>query len=321
MGLRYLKTAPTDFVRHYVRGRLVREGTGLSFFYFGPTSMLVKVPAGSADAPFVFHEATADFQTLTVQGQITYAVADPRKAAALLDFHLDARGAWASEDPALLPQRLVQEAQVIAKRRLQVLKLREALGASGRLQTELLEGLRGAESVTQLGLEILGVALLEMKPTPEMARALEAEAREELQRRADGAVYQRRNSAVEQERIIKENELNTEIAVEEKRRTIRETQVAADIAIEERRKQLIVQRVENERQEADARGYALDAVFKPLKGVDWKVLLAASGGGLDPKLMIALAFRELAENAGKIGELNISPDLLQSLIGKGRGDK
>jgi hypothetical protein len=34
--------------------------------------------------------------------------------------------------------------------------------------------------------------------------------------------------------------------------------------------------------------------------------------------MIALAFRELAENAGKIGELNVSPDLLQSLIGKGK---
>jgi hypothetical protein len=46
--------------------------------------------------------------------------------------------------------------------------------------------------------------------------------------------------------------------------------------------------------------------------------MAAGGGGLDPKLMIALAFRELAENAGKIGELNITPDLLQGLIGKAK---
>jgi hypothetical protein len=35
--------------------------------------------------------------------------------------------------------------------------------------------------------------------------------------------------------------------------------------------------------------------------------------GHDPELMIALAFRELAENAGKIGELNVTPDLLKSL--------
>jgi hypothetical protein len=30
--------------------------------------------------------------------------------------------------------------------------------------------------------------------------------------------------------------------------------------------------------------------------------------------MIALAFQEMAENAQKIGELNVSPDLLKSLI-------
>ena len=50
--------------------------------------------------------------------------------------------------------------------------------------------------------------------------------------------------------------------------------------------------------------------------MDWKTLVAASAGGGDPKLMIALAFRELAENATKIGELNMSPDLLKSLITK-----
>jgi hypothetical protein len=38
-----------------------------------------------------------------------------------------------------------------------------------------------------------------------------------------------------------------------------------------------------------------------------------SGGG-DPGTMIAVAFRELAENAARIGELNISPDLLRALV-------
>ena len=56
-------------------------------------------------------------------------------------------------------------------------------------------------------------------------------------------------------------------------------------------------------------------MIEPLKGVDWKTLLAAGGGG-DAKLNIALAFRELAENASKIGELNVSPDLLNSLMKK-----
>jgi hypothetical protein len=39
------------------------------------------------------------------------------------------------------------------------------------------------------------------------------------------------------------------------------------------------------------------------------------GRGADPKAMIAMAFQEMAENAQKIGELNVSPDLLKSLIG------
>ena len=42
--------------------------------------------------------------------------------------------------------------------------------------------------------------------------------------------------------------------------------------------------------------------------------MAIAPGGGDAKTMIALAFRELAENASKIGELNISPDLLGKLL-------
>jgi hypothetical protein len=34
----------------------------------------------------------------------------------------------------------------------------------------------------------------------------------------------------------------------------------------------------------------------------------------DPRFNIALAFRELAGNADKIGNLNISPDLLESIL-------
>jgi hypothetical protein len=169
-----------------------------------------------------------------------------------------------------------------------------------------------------LGIEVLGFSILSLKPTPDMARALEAEAREALQRRSDDAIYLRRNNAVEQERIIKENELATEIAVEAKKRQVRETQLAAEIAIEEQRKTLVETRVANERKDADSRAYALEATLKPLRTMEWKTLMAVAAGGGDPRTMIAVAFRELAENAGKIGELNVSPDLLQSLMKGGK---
>jgi hypothetical protein len=90
--------------------------------------------------------------------------------------------------------------------------------------------------------------------------------------------------------------------------------MAGDIAVERQRADLIRQRSENERKDADTRAYALRATLEPVRDLDWRTLMALGASGADPKLMIALAFRELAENAAKIGEVNVSPDLLKSLL-------
>ena len=313
--LSFIKVPPTTYLLQYKRGKVKREGSGLSFFYYAPTSTIVSIPLASADVPFVFQEATVDFQSVTVQGQFTYRVANPKRLASLLDFSIDARQAYHSDDPRKLPERLVHILHTLTRASTQRLVLREVLISSDTIVAEVLEKLRASEAVSTLGVEILGLSLLSIKPTPETTRALEADAREALQRRADEAIYARRNAAVEQERLIKESELNTEIAVEQKKRQIRETQMAAEIAVEEQRSQLIDRRVENEHKDADSRAYALTETLKPLRDLDWKTLMMLGGKGTDPKTMIALAFQEMADNAQKIGELNVSPDLLKSLIG------
>lgn len=312
--IRFMKAAPTSYVMQFQNGRLRREGSGLSFFYYGPTSTIVTVPLASADVPFAVQESTADFQSVAIQGQLTYRVVDPKKLASLLDFSIGPQGTFRSEDHRKLPERLVHTTQTLLRAETQKLSLREALTNSGPLSVSILAGLKSSEAVTQLGVEILNLSLLSIRPTPEMAKALEAEAREALQRRSDEAIYARRNNAVEQERRIKESELNTEIAVEEKRRQIRETQMAADIALEQQRGSLTEKRIENDRKEADSRAYALEATLKPVRDVDWRTLMTLSQHGADPKTMIALAFQEMASNAQKIGELNVSPDLLRTLI-------
>ena len=221
-GIRFFKVEPTDFVLQFKGGKAVREGVGLSFFYFAPTTSLVLIPVGSVDVYFIFEEVTADFQQVTVQGQITYRVADPRKLSQLMNFTLAANGkGYATDDPQKLPQRLINHTQVLTRASLKSLSLREALGLSGDLVASLRQGLQSAEAIASLGIEVLGLSILAIKPTPETARALEAETREQLLREADEAVYPRRNAAVEQERAIKENELNTEIAVENKKRQIK----------------------------------------------------------------------------------------------------
>lgn len=311
----FMKVPPTTYVLQYKHGAVKRQGAGLSFFHYAPTSTIVAIPMASADVPFVFQEATADFQTVTIQGQLTYRVADPLRLASLLDFSVDNNNRYYSEDPRKLPERLIHTLQSLTRAITQRLALEDVLVSSDSIVAEALVKLRESEVVSDLGVEILSLSILGIQPTPETSRALEAEAREALQRRADEAIYARRNAAVEQERLIKESELNTEIAVEEKKRQIRETQMAAEIAVEEQRSQLIDRRVENEHKNADSRAYVLTETLKPLRDLDWKTLMMLGGKNADPKAMIALAFQEMAENARKIGELNVSPDLLKSLIG------
>ena len=272
------------------------------------------MPLASADIPFAFQENTADFKSVTIQGQLTYRVADPKRLAGLLDFSINPQGAYRSEDFRKLPERLVHSVQTLMQAETQRFVLRDVLTSSGPLGKSVFAALQSSELVTQLGVEVLNLSLLSIRPRPEMAKALEAEAREALQRRSDEAIYARRNNAVEQERRIRESELNTEIAVEEKQRLVRETRMAADIAIEQQRATLMDTRIENERKETDSRAYALEETLKPVRNMNWKALMMLSQNGGDGKNVIALAFQEMASSARKIGVLNISPDLLQSLI-------
>jgi len=334
-GMRFLKVEPTDFVLQFKRGKVVREGAGLSFFYFAPTTSLVLVPIGSVDVPFIFEEVTADFQQVTVQGQITYRVVNPKKLAQLMNYTITPSGkGYASDDPMKLPKRLINHTQVLTRASLKALSLREALGQSDSLVNSLREGLQKAEVIESLGIDILALSILAIKPTQETSRALEAEAREQILREADEAIYARRNAAVEQERGIKENELNTDIAVENKKRQIKETQMeteksvqqkkheleeaemSARIALEEKNKDLVALATVNAREEADTKAYGIAAIMKALAETDPKIIQSLVSSGLGPGQLVALAFKELAESAEKIGQLNMSPDLLRELLSR-----
>src|SRR5262249_2002193 len=152
--------------------------------------------------------------------------------ASLLDFSVDYRGRHASDAPAKLRERLIHATQSLARSFAQSHKLDDLLVSSNVLVETTLQGLRASESAASLGVQIVGLSIQSVKAAPKRAKALQADARELPLRRADQAVYDRRNAAVELERKIKESELNTEIAVEQKRRQVRESQMEAEISVE-----------------------------------------------------------------------------------------
>jgi regulator of protease activity HflC (stomatin/prohibitin superfamily) len=313
LGITFMKAEPHVFVLHYQNGKIRHRGRGLSFYYYAPISSIVAVPVNTVDIPFAFTLVTKDFQTITLQGQLSYRVTDPERLAGLLNFTLKHGGGYMSDDPAKMADRLLHLTQTTAQSLMLPMALYQALVSADALAASMLNQIRASEVLAMHGVEVLTFSILNLRPTPDMAKALEAETREELQQKSDQATYTRRNAAIEQERTIKENELNTELLVEAKRREIRESQMAGEIAIEEQRAHLLEQKIVNEQKEADSRAYTLATTLAPLKEMDWRTLMALNSKGNDAKLNIALAFRELAEKAQKIGTLNITPDLLERL--------
>lgn len=332
-GIRFIKVNPTTHLIAYRRGAVVRQGAGLSLMYYSPTMSLVALPLESREVPFILEKVTADFQAVTVQGQLSYRVAAPERTAASLNFTLLPGGkGYESKDPEKLSERVVAIAQVLVQQQVQGRTLAEAISSAAQLSDAVLGGLRRHPELAALGIEVQGLAILAVKPTPETARALEAKAREAILREADEAIFARRNAAVENERAIKESELDTEVAIEQKRRTIRETQMEAEasvhrqqaaleqadmeasIGLEDQRKQLVQATNENLRATAAVEAERIRAVVQALGSADPKVIQALAAMGMQPGQLIAQAFGGLAENAGRIGQLNLSPDLLQSLL-------
>ena len=339
-GIHFIKFQPTQYVIKYRRGRIVKEGPGLSFYYYSPTTSIDVVPLSSTEAPFIFEQITADFQPVTLQGQVIFRIVDPKKIAQLLNYTLNPRSTgYISDDHEKLGARITNIARVLTKQNFETLLLKDTLKSTEILTQKLNEEIKRNKEVLSLGVEILGLSILAIKPNTDTARALETESREQILKQADDAIYERRNASIEQERRIKENELNTEIAVETKKKQIRETQLDSDrmvqekqnqlkvaqmqaeINLEEDRKQLVERKVANSKSEADAKAYELAAVLQTMQGIDQSVISALTNMEMKPDKLIALAFQQIAGNADKIGQLNISPDLLQQLMKESKKDE
>lgn len=336
-GIKYFKADSTTYAIKTVNGEVRRSGKGISFFYLAATTSISTIGIGTQEAPFIFNLQTADFQAITVQGQVSFRIADPLCASERLNFNLQKDGvSYVSEDPLKIGDRVVRTVQSIVQSRVQSETLRNALTLNQSLVTLLQERLKEVATLAALGIEVLDVSVSAIKPTTETARALEAEAREMILKEADDAIYARRKFAVEQERTIKEAELQTELSVQEKEQEIKESHIANErtllrgematakeklqgqIDAEAQRQELVSLSVENTQKEADAEAYSIQARMAAFTTLPVENLKAMALANMEPEQMMALAFESLAQNAGKIGELTITPDLFGKLMKQGR---
>lgn len=280
----YFRGDPSKYIIKFVDGKRRRAGLGLSFFYFKMNTSIAAIPALTNDSGFVFNESTKNKQAITLQGRFTYRIKDPKKMATILDFQIHPRTRqYQTEDPEKLELRIRNVIQVKTRGEIEKMVLEDALVASEKLTSVVLESVEGQAIINEMGIDILSITFLSITPTPEIARALEAEYRENLQMKADKAIYERRAAAVEQESKIKENELNSQITLEKKR------------------KDLIALEGANIMKEAEFHAKAKETELAAYKK-------------LAPNVLLALAIKELGENAEKIDTLTITPDILASIL-------
>lgn len=336
MSIRYKKFAPTEYVMKVKNGKVVEEGLGLSFFYNTLTTSMMVLPATALDTGFAFdHMITTDFQSISVQGDISYIITDYAKTAQMVDFSY-------KNSKKENEETLIEAKQKIAKRILNLAKVyvmkfistqnvRTAIISGDALAADLRDHMKKDVTMQEFGLELVSVSILGIMARPDTQKALEAAAREEILKQQDDAIYKRRNAAIEQERIVKENELNTEIKIAEKNKEKREKEMETkrlvqekqaeldarkmdnDIRLEEENRKLVDLQTENERKKSDARAYDSEVLLKTFAGIDTEIVKALAVSGMDSKALIAKAFAEIGDKADKIGVLNVSPDLLETL--------
>lgn len=316
--LRHLRADASSFVLAYRGARLARSGRGLAFWFTPWNTSLAELPVDDRELSLSVHGRSADFQDVVVQGVLTYRIVRPELLAERVDFSIDTRkGTWLRQPLEKLGSLLGQLALQHALAHVQARPLREVLARGHEeIRRAIEEALRPSPMLAEMGLQVVSVRVPSIRPVAEIERALEAPARERIQEESDEAAFRRRALAVEKERAIQENELQSQIE------------------LARREEQLIEQRGQNARRDATEKAEAA-RIETEAEAQAARVRAAAQAEGigavdgarvvverdrlaiyrdLSPAVLAALAARELAGKLRTIEHLNVTPDLLGTML-------
>lgn len=307
--LRHFRSEANFHVIRHRKGAVRQAGRGLAFWFSPERASIAEIPLDDRDMPFLFRGRSRDFQEVTVQGVVNWRVSDPDLLGDRVDFSVDLRTGLYQREPldqiAALLTGLAQQqaAQYLAEDDIEAL-LNAGLAP---LQRRLDEGLTESRRLPAMGLQVVALRLADLAPSAELDRALQTPTFEALQQKADQATFERRALAVEKERAIAENELQNRIE------------------LARREKLLIEEEDENARNrargEAEARQIAADGKAARIRAVE-QARAEMERARIDiyrdlPRdVVLGLAAREFAGKLTSIEHLNVTPDLLGSLLGE-----
>ena len=304
---RHLRTDAVSYIIHTRRARVRHHGPGLAIWFDPMSDSIAEVPIDDRELALVVHARTKDFQDVTVQGIITYRASEPQALAGRIDFTIDLNdGRWRSEPLQKVELMLAQLAQEYALTAIGRTPVRDLLtDGIGSLRDAIETGLRGTAALPELGLDIVTVRIGSIKPSADLEKAIEAPTRESIKQIADEAAYARRALAVEKERAIAENELQNRIELAKREELLIEQQG-------ENAKRQAEDVAEAAKIASDAEAERIHTIESVKARLERERLTAFNAS--TPAVLLALAAREFAGKIDTIEHLNITPDLLGTLV-------
>lgn len=305
--VRHLRSTPTAHIVHLKKGKVAHEGVGVAFSFRALTAAISEVPTAENELPLVFHGRTIDFQDVAVGATITYRFADPSLAARRIDFAIDTdSGQWISDPLAQVASRITELAQQYALESIATMKLLDLLAAGlPTVRQAMTDGLAADQRLAETSILVIGVRVVSIRPQAELASALETPVREQVQQDADKATFERRAVAVERERAIAENELQSKIELAKREELLVDQEGANEL---KRAKEAAASEKVRSASAADS-----VRVMGAATAEAEKARLAAFEG-IDAELLLAHAAQSLAENLPQIGTVNLSPDVLTQAL-------
>src|SRR5581483_733329 len=187
-----------------------------------------------------------------------------------------------------------------------------------RVRERIESGLATDARLAETGVSAIGVRVVAIRPEPDLEKALQTPTREGVQQEADRATYERRALAVERERTISENELQSQIELARReeqlvtqrganaRRQAEEAAAASAIEIDSK--------ANGEQRMAQVRAEATKAMGEA--GAAGEAARVAAYRDLSEATLLALSVKDLAGQLGKVQNLVITPDLLAPVLAR-----
>jgi regulator of protease activity HflC (stomatin/prohibitin superfamily) len=231
--LSHLRSEPNFHVIRYRNGNRLVGGQGLAFWFLPIGTSVAEVPTDDRELQFIFQSRSQDFQNVTVQGELTYRVIDPEVLANRIDFSIDLKTGFNLGEPIQqLATLFTGVVQSHAIKYLATKAVREVITEGPEhLQQAIEAGFVDETVFDDMGLQIVSLRVIELKPVAELEKALQVPTRERIQQSADEATFERRALAVEKESAIAENELQIRIGL-----ATREEKLITQEGLNERRR-------------------------------------------------------------------------------------